>query len=339
MRPDETDGGAAPRHTVLWLLLDLLAFHLAVRLSFEILTRFAPWSRASVLGREEIRFPFEVPAMIIAMTLGVLVVLPLLRTVSSRESWANLGLRRTGGAQAWAPGVAIAAFGIGVAALMGLVLPGMTMDVWRKLGIQTVEDLTLFVVVVAPIFAALAEEVLYRGFMQSGLQRVHVGWGAVAVILTFAGAHAYQGLVSVLFFVLPVTILYTAARRLDPGLGPLMAAHLVVDVAIFAGFFLCDARPDLRVIVCGVALVAAAGTVFATRGALRTLLVEARGWLPTLRGSVVRHAPWVLGFVLGAGAMAMAVQRVQLPMPVLAATIAFIVGVQALRSGSFEARP
>jgi len=331
MRSAHPHRDAAPRRVVVWLLLDLLAFHAAVRLLFEVLAGLHPWWRRSVLGREQIRFGFELPATIVAMVAGVLVVVPLLRRVSSGESWAALGLRRTSDPRAWASGAAIAGTAIGLAGLMGLVLPETTMDVWRKLGIRTSEDLGLFVLVVAPIFAALAEEVVYRGLMQSSLQRVHVGWGAVAVIVTFAGAHAYQGIVSVLLFVLPGTILFTAARRLDPGLGPLMAAHLIIDIAIFAGFFLCDARPELRIVVCGLALVASAGLLLATRRALGALLDEARGWVPTLRGQVRRHVPWVVGFVLAAGAIAMAIQQLPLPVPALGAIIVLVLGGQALR--------
>lgn len=331
MRPAQTDPNAAPRRTALWLLLDLLAFHVAVRLLYEILSGLGPWWRSSVLGRDQIRFPFELPSIILAMAAGVLLVLPVLRTVSSRESWAALGLRRSDSPGAWASGAAIAAVAIGGAALMGLVLPETTLGVWRKLGIQAGEDLALFVVVVAPIFAALAEEVVYRGFIQSGLQRIHVGWGAVATIVLFAGAHAYQGISSVLLFVLPVTILFTAARRLDPGLGPLMAAHLIMDVAIFAGFFLCDARPELRIAVCGLALVVSAGTLFATRRVLRALLVETRDWASTLRGQARAHLPWVVGFVLAAAAIGMAVQQPRLPVPALAVVVVLIVGGQALR--------
>lgn len=331
MQPVKSDRGAAPRRAVLWLLLDLLAFQVAVRLLFEILISLGPWWRSSVLGREQIRFPFEIPAMILAVGAGVLLVLPAVRMVSSRESWAALGLRRVHGSGAWASGAAIAAVVIGVAALMGLVLPETTLDVWRKLGIRTEAELVLFVLVVAPIFGALTEEVVYRGFMQSGLQRIHVGWGAVAIIVTFAGAHAYQGLVSVLLFVLPGTILFTAARRLDPGLGPLMAAHLIIDVVIFAGFFLCDARPDLRAVACGLTFVVSAATLLVTRRAFRALFAEARGWLSTLRGEVLRHLPWVVGFVLGAGAITIAVQQLRLPVPALGAVMVLLLGVQALR--------
>lgn len=331
MRPVETSRDAAPRRAVLWLLLDLLAFHVAMRLLFEALSSLGPWWRSSVLGREQIRFPYEIPANILAMGAGVLLVLPVLRWVSSRESWGALGLRRANSPGAWASGATIAAVVIGVAALMGLVLPQMTLDVWRKLGIRTGEDLALFVLVVAPIFAALAEEVVYRGFMQSGLQRIHVGWGAVAAIVIFTGGHAYQGILSVLLFVLPGTILFTAARRLDPGLGPLMAAHLIIDVAIFAGFFLCDARPDLHAVACGLALVVSAGTLLATRRAFGALLAETRGWVSTLRGQVLRHLPWVGGFVLGAGAIPMAVQQLRLPVPAMGAVLVLILGGQALR--------
>ena len=177
MRPVENDRDAAPRRTVLWLLLDLLAFQVAVRLIFELLSSLGPWWRSSILGREPVRFPFEIPAMIVAVGAGVLLVLPVLRRVSSGDSWAALGLRRTNGREAWAAGAAIAAGVTGSAALLGLVLPETTLDVWRKLGIRTGEELALFVLVVAPVFAALVEEVVYRGFMQSGLQRIHVGWG------------------------------------------------------------------------------------------------------------------------------------------------------------------
>lgn len=331
MRPIETDRAAAPRRTVLWLLLDLLAFQVAVRLLFVVLRGLGPWWHSSVLGREQIRFAFELPAMIVAMAAGVLLVLPVLRRVSSGESWADLGLRRTSRPGAWASGAVIAAVGIGVAALLGLILPEMTLEVWRTLGIRTEADLVLFVFVVAPLFAALTEEVVYRGFMQSGLQRIHVGWGAVAAIVTFAAAHAYQGILSVLIFVLPVTILFTAARRLDPGLGPLMAAHLIMDVAIFAGFFLCDTRPDLHTVTCGLALIASATTLLATRRALWALLVDTRGWMSTLRGHTLRHLPWVVVFVLTAGAIAMGIQQLQLPVPVLGAVVFLVVGWQALR--------
>ncbi len=331
MRPVEPDRDAAPRRTVLWLVADLLAFQVALRLLFELLSGLGPWWRSSVLGREQIRFAFEIPAMIVAMGAAVLLVLPGLRTVSSRESWAALGLRRVNSPRAWASGAAIAAAGIGVAALMGLVLPEMTLQVWRKLGIQTGADLALFVVVVAPIFAALAEEVVYRGFMQSGLQRIHVGWGAVAAIVTFAAAHAHQGIVSVVVFVLPVTILFTAARRLGPGLGPLIAAHLLMDVAIFAGFFLCDARPELRTIGCGLALVVSVGTLLATRRALGALVAEAAALGSTLRGQARRHLPWVVGFVVSAGGIAIAVQQLRVPVPALGAVVVLILGTQALR--------
>ncbi len=332
MRPFETDCDAAPRRAVLWLVLDLLAFHVSVRLLFELLSSLGPWWRSSILGREQIRFAYEIPAITLALVAGVLLVLPVARMVSSRESWAALGLRRVNDPKAWASGVAIASVVIGTAGLMGLVLPELTLDVWRRLGIQTQAELVLFVLVVAPIFAALAEEVVYRGFIQSGLQRVHVGWGAVAAIVTFAGAHAHQGILSVLLFVLPGTILFTAARRLDPGLGPLMAAHLVIDLAIFAGFFLCDARPELRIVVCGIALVSSVGALLATRRAFGSLLAETWRWMSSLRGEVFRHLPWVVGFVLGAGAIVMAVQQTQLPVPVMGAVLVLILGGQALRS-------
>lgn len=330
MRPVQTDRETAPRRTVLWLLLDLLAFHVAVRLLFELLSNLGPWWRSSILERAPIRFAFEIPAMIVAMAAGVLVVLPILRRVSSGESWAALGLRRANDATAWACSGAIAATGIGVAALLGLLLPETTLDVWRKLGIRTEADLILFVFVVAPIFAALAEEVVYRGLLQSGLQRIHVGWGAVAAIVTFAGAQAYQGLLSVVVFVLPVTILFTAARRLDPGLGPLMAAHGIMDAAIFAGFFVCDARPELRGVVCGVALVVCVGVLVATRRGLSALWAETRGWVSTLRGQALRHVPWVVGFVLAAGGIAVVVQQASLPMPALGAILMLVIGGQAL---------
>ncbi len=339
MRPVKTDRDAAPRRAVLWILLDLLAFQIAVRLMFEVLSGLGPRLRSSVLGREQIRFAYEFPAIIVAMIAGALLVLPALRMVSSRESWAALGLRRVNGPGAWASGVAIASVVIGTAAVMGLVLPATTLDVWRTLGIRTGAELVLFVVVVAPIFGALAEEVVYRGFLQSGLQRIHVGWGAVAVIVTFAGAHAYQGIVSVLLFVLPGTILFTAARRLDPGLGPLMAAHLIIDVVIFAGFFLCDARPELRVVACGLTLVVSAGALLATRRALGAMLAEARGWVSTLRGTALRHLPWVVGFVVGAGVIATAVQQPRLPVPALGAVMVVIVGGQALRRRRASSAP
>lgn len=331
MRRIENDRDVAPRRTVLWILLDLLAFHVALRLLFEVLTALGPWWRSSVLGREQIRFAYEMPAIIVAMPVGVLVVLPMVRWISSRESWSALGLRRVNDSSAWAAGASVAAVAIGIAALVGLALPEMTLDVWRKLGIQTADELVLFVVVVAPIFAALAEEVLYRGFMQSGLQRIHVGWGAVAIIITVAGAHAHQGLLSVLICVLPVTIVFTAARRLDPGLGPLMVAHLVIDVAIFAGFFLCDARPDLHVLVCGVALVVSVATLLVTRMALRALFAETWIWASSLRERALGHIPWVVVFVLGAGAIVVAVQQLPLPVPVLGAVLGLILGGQVLR--------
>lgn len=331
MRPPDTDPDMASRRTALWLLLDLLALQASVRLVFEGLSGLHPWWRASVLGRSQIRFGFEMPASIAAIVVGVL-VLPLLRRVSSGEAWAALGLRRTSGAEVWAPAVVLAAVGIGIAALSGLVVPERTLDVWRSLGIETKHELFLFVVVVAPIFAALAEEVVYRGFMQSGLQRIHLGWGAVASIVVCVAAHAHQGAISVLFFVLPVTVLFTSARRLQPGLGPLMAAHLIVDIAIFAGFFLCNARPDLHVVVCGLAFVACITALLVTRRALRALLIETRAWVSTLRGEVAPHIGWVLGFVVGAAAIAVAVQQSRIHMAALAGTVLLIVVGQALRN-------
>ncbi len=333
MRPVDATPDAAPRRAVLWLLLDFLALQLSVRLMFETLVSLGPWWRSSILGRDQIQFPYEFPAIIVAIVVGVLVVLPLLRRVSSGETAADLGLRGTVDRRAWAAGTSVAAVGVGIAALMGLVLPEMTMEVWRTLGIRSTEDVLLFVFVVAPIFGAVAEEIMYRGFMQRGLQRVHLGWGAIAVIVTFAGAHAHQGIISVMFFVLPLAVLFTAARQLDPSLGPLIVAHLVIDVAIFAGFFVCEVHPQWHAEVCAGALAVSGTALLATAGAFKALLVETRGWMSTLRGQALRHIPWVLAFVIGAGIIVMVVQmsRLPLPLPVAWGVLGAIIVGQALR--------
>ena len=110
-----------------------------------------------------------------------------------------------------------------------------------------------------------------------------------------------------------------------------MAAHLIMDIAIFAGFFLCDARPNLHIVVCGLALVVSVGTLLATRRAFTAMLAETRGWASTLRGQALRHLPWVVGFVLGAGAITMAVQQLRLPVPAQVAIVVLILTGQALR--------
>ena len=65
-----------------------------------------------------------------------------------------------------------------------------------------------------------------------------------------------------------------------------------IDGVIFAGFFLCDARPDLRAVACGLTFVVSAATLLVTRRAFRALFAEARARRVAVAVGRLVIGPW-----------------------------------------------
>ncbi len=178
--------------------------------------------------------PFASPAFGLALAVG-----GVGGTLVARRLLGGWGPRQlTGGWPAHAARHAL--LGMLLAALIHLwslllawVQPGLFDAAHAATGIRTGRDALLAAAWVAPVGAALAEEILFRGYLQGALaSRLGAGWGILLAAVAFTALHAGQG---------PAALLAVGPAALGLGLlyratGSLLApwvAHTAVDVIAF----------------------------------------------------------------------------------------------------------
>ncbi len=321
---------------VLGLLLDLLAMQVAFRLGFELFRRLHPALGRSLLGRD-IRTPFEIPAMGLAVIVGAALLLPWLRRFVAGEGLAASGLAAPRERRAW--GGAAVALGVSmlVAGSMLLAAPRLVMEAFEGLGMRDRDDLLLFVLVVAPIYAALMEELIYRGVIQGVASRVDRAWGPLAAMLAFALIHLYQGWVAMIVSVLPVSLVFTLQRRRFPSIWPLVLGHLVIDLLLFVGIFEAREQPEAQLWIGTGGLCLGLALLFGSRRVGRELWAELGIWAREFSwAGARRHLPWTLVLVACVTPQQMLIGHLGLPLVIALAIVLAAVAVLRRRR---NARP
>ncbi len=178
---------------------------------------------------------------LLGITFGLMpVALALfLLTPRFRQSFNVLGLDRT------RPGRDLA-FGAGLAALIGI--PGFALyAIGRVLGLSaevvasalSAHWWTIPILILAALKNAILEEVIIVGYLVTRLEQLR--WGPVAIIATSSlirgSYHLYQGPAMALGNVvmgIVFSLWFLRTRRV----GPLIAAHTILDVVAFVGYAL-----------------------------------------------------------------------------------------------------
>ena len=169
--------------TAAWLrspapfLVELVVFFAAFELCFQLLAAEG-WAVRSVLRPDHgPLWLIESPALLVGCAVAFLVVYPALRAWRGRWTPRDFGLRRDG----WGAALRIGGVLLGLELVISftglLVIPGMPAQIWRAYGTPEGYELLVFLLLVVPIQAAVGEEIVYRGYLQGGLQRCHRAWG------------------------------------------------------------------------------------------------------------------------------------------------------------------
>ena len=276
------------------LLVELIVFFAGFELCFQLL-RACGWAVQSVLrpGHEAV-YRIETPAMLIACAAAFFVLYPALRVW--RDGWGprDFGLRRDGWGAALSTGGVLLGLELVISFVGLLVIPGLPAQLWAAYGRPDGHELLVLLLLVVPFSAALGEEVVYRGYLQGGLQRCHRAWGPVTAALIFAGLHAFQGLVPLLLFHVPGAIVFVAAYRRTGNLVVMILVHLVFDLIVFTAIWLLAGPPGWSAVLPAAVLAGAAGLLIALRCAVVDLFREVLDLLAGLRYGWVRGVFWTV---------------------------------------------
>lgn len=139
----------------------------------------------------------------------------------------------------------------------------------------------MFLFVVAPIWAAAREEVLFRGYLQGALSDFIPQSAPLIVAVAAAFAHFFQGLMLVALLQMPIALLFAAAYRSTRSLLVVWIAHTLVAFILFAEYYLVYNLGVDRWRVClGPALVASVGIVCRGKTAVRSIkeTIWQSGW-------------------------------------------------------------
>jgi membrane protease YdiL (CAAX protease family) len=165
------------------------------------------------------------PAHLLTLLLCWLVV----TRAGKRPFWQALGWRWHSQFK-WVHAVGLAFLMMGVAFLLEKLLPHKETDLEKLLKLGT--TIRVMVAALAVLTAPLVEEVVYRGILYSGIERV---WGKVAgvvlVTLLFALVHVpqYWGSYAAITAIVSLSLVLTLLRAATGGILPCVATHLVYN--------------------------------------------------------------------------------------------------------------
>ena len=273
-------------------------FFAAFELCFQLLAARG-WGVQSVLrsGHGAV-YRIETPALLVACAVAFLVFHPALRVWRGGWGPRDFGLRRDGWGMALRFGGVLLGLELVISFLGLLVIPGLPAQLWAAYGRPDGYELLVLLMLVVPIQAAVGEEIVYRGYLQGGLQRCHRAWGPVTAALVFAGLHAFQGVVPLLLFHVPSAIVFVAAYRRTGNLVVMILVHLVFDLIVFAGIWLLAGPPGWSAVLPAVVLASALGLLLGLRRTVVELLSEVLDLLGGLRYGWARGVFWAV--VIGA---------------------------------------
>jgi len=280
------------------LLVELIVFFAGFELCFQLLAERG-WAVRSVLrpGHGAV-YRIETPAMLIACAVAFFVLFPALRVWRGGWGPRDFGFRCDG----WGAALRIGGVLLGLELVLSftglLVIPGLPAQLWAAYGHPDGYELLVLLLLVVPVGAALGEEIVYRGYLQGGLQCCHRAWGPVIAALVFAGLHAFQGVVPLLLFHVPSAIVFVAAYRRTGNLVVMILVHLLFDLIVFAAIWLLAGPPGWSAALPGVVLAGALALLLALWRAVVDLFHEVVDLLVGLRSGWVRGVLWAV--VIGA---------------------------------------
>jgi membrane protease YdiL (CAAX protease family) len=165
------------------------------------------------------------PAHLLTLLLCWLVV----TRVGKRPFWQTLGWRWHSQFK-WVHAVGLAFLMMGLAYLLEKLLPHKETDLEKLLKLGA--SVRVMVAALAVLTAPLVEEVVYRGVLYSGIERV---WGKAAgvvlVTFLFALVHVpqYWGSYAAITAIVSLSLVLTLLRAATGGILPCVATHLVYN--------------------------------------------------------------------------------------------------------------
>lgn len=307
-QPQADDGtGAQGKRRHQWQPLLGLSLEIGiVFVLFDLVYRWSVrqpgWWRQSLF--RERGFVIESPGWLLPDLLCTLLLLPLLRVVFAGWRLPQLGLRGVGFSASLREGVVLLGAALLLVNLSLLCWPEIPAMAFRAYGITRTADLWVYLLWVIPVMAGVGEELFFRGVVHGGLSEANRSWGPLTAAVLFAGVHYFQGLVPLLLFHLPISLLFMLNYRRNGNLLGLMLVHTLFDWIVFSEFYLVFRAGHHRVgIAAGLLVLSLLLLLFARRQLVR--VGEAlRAWSRELGREWRGGVPLLLAFTLVMGLVA-----------------------------------
>jgi membrane protease YdiL (CAAX protease family) len=281
------------------LLVELAVFFAAFELCYRVLPHHGWWGHSVLRPEARSVYLVETPAMLAACAAAFLLIYPALRVWRGGWGPRAFGLRPDDWGRALRFAAVLLGLDLTISSLGFLVVPGLPDQLWAAYGRPSGLQLAALLLFVVPIGAAIGEELVYRGYVQGGLQGCHRAWGPVTAALVFAGLHAFQGLVPLLLFHVPGALLVAAAYRRTGNIVVFILFHLAFDLIVFTALWVMAGEASAAAWLPAALLAAGLGVVLILR---RTLLALVRELLDVLLGLRVGWRRGVL-WALAVGAL------------------------------------